>query len=82
MTTDDEARENIAANLHRILAERNLSQSELARRTGDPVMTINGIFHGKHVAGAGILTRIAEALDVSIDRLTAKPSREKFPAAS
>lgn len=75
MLSDHETKITIGANLRRILAERDLTQSDLARMTGDPVMTISRICRGENQPLAGVLGRIAEALDVSIDRLL---SREKI----
>lgn len=73
MPSDDEARENIAANLQRILLSRGLTQTDLARATGDPVATISRIYKGQNQPLAGVLARIAEALDVSVDRLLSPP---------
>jgi len=77
VTTDDEAKANIAANLNRILAERKISQRALARLTNEPPMTINSVLNGRHIVSTGTITRIAEALDVSIDRLVGTPANEK-----
>lgn len=73
MLSDDEVKVNLAANLTRLLHDRDWSQSELARRTTDPIMTISRICRGQNAPTAGVLTRIAEALDVSIDRLVSPP---------
>lgn len=70
MLTDEQVKVNVAANLRRLLADRGLSQRQLAVLTGDNEMTISNACRGVHVPGAGIITRIAEALDVSTDRLT------------
>ena len=75
MLTDDEVRENLSANLSRLLADRRMSQSELARRTGVTQANISLICLGKHVSGVGVLSRIAEALDTSIDLLIATPKK-------
>jgi len=72
---------HIAANLTRILDERKLTQSDLSRMTGDPVMTISRLCRGRNVPKVGVVARVAEALDVSIDRLTG-PSPKKFPEKS
>ena len=73
MPTDSECKANLASNLQRILSERGLTQSDLARMTGDPVMTISRIYRGQNQCLAGVLARIAEALDVSSDRLLSTP---------
>lgn len=79
MLTDDDVRVNLAANLKRMLAERDISQAELGRLTGVTQANISLICAGKHVSGVGVLARIAEALDTSIDFLIAspKPSSKK-----
>ena len=78
MISDSATCRNIAANLRRILDERELNQSDLSRMTGDPVMTISRLCRGRNVPKVGVVARAAEALDVSIDRLTGPPPR-KFP---
>lgn len=67
--TDAQAKKNIAANITELLKERGLSQSELARATGEPRMTICRVSNGKHMPGAALLARISEALQVPIDYL-------------
>lgn len=73
VTTNDQARQNLATNLQRILAERGWSQRHLAAVTGEPFMTINQIVRGKNLPKVGSVARIAEALAVSIDRLVGPP---------
>lgn len=73
MLTDDQVKANIAANVTRLLAKEGWSKSELARRTGDTAMAISRICRAEHVAGSGILARIAEAFDVNVDRLILDP---------
>ena len=73
MVSDDQTKNNIAENLRRILESRGLEQKFLADATGENQMTISRIVRGKNVPGAGVLARIAEALDVSIDRLVQAP---------
>jgi transcriptional regulator with XRE-family HTH domain len=80
MITDDEVRANIAANINRLLEDRGWSRAELARKTGDNQVTINLICNGRHVPRSGLLARIAEAFDVSMDRLAAEVP-EKISAA-
>lgn len=73
MLTDDEARRYLAANLQRLMENRRINQSDLARLTKEPVMTISRAFRGENMPRASVLARIAEALDVSIDRLLGPP---------
>lgn len=76
MLTDDEVKANVAANVTRLLVKNGWSQRELARRTSDTTMAISRVCRAEHVAGSGILVRIAEAFDVSVDRLVLAPPRE------
>ena len=73
MVTDEQAKENIKANLARLLVDRGWSQNELARRTKESRMTISNVCRGNHVPSAALLARIAEALDVSMDRIVDFP---------
>ena len=73
MLTDEDAKRNLAANLQRLMENRLINQSQLARLTGEPVMTISRAFRGEHMPRASVLDRIAEAMDVSIDRLLGRP---------
>lgn len=72
---------NVAANLRRILAARGMSQSALARQIDAKQSTINTICIGRSCPQVGILARIAEVLDVSIDALAATP-KENLKNAS
>jgi len=76
MINDDDVRRNLAENLCRILAERGISQRGLAAMTGDPVMTISRVCRGENLVRAGVRGRIAEALDVSADRLMGPPPKK------
>ena len=76
---DKTAKENLAANVRRLLEARNLTQMELAEITGEQQSLISRIANGRNMPGGTVLARIAEALDISIDRLLA-PSPEKISA--
>jgi len=71
MIQDEDVLRNISENVRLLLGDRGWSQTELAKRTGDPLMTISSVVRGKHMPGAGILARIAEAFHASMERLTA-----------
>jgi len=73
MLSDHDVTQNTAENLRRLLADRGWSQLELCRRTGEQSGTISRISNGKQLASGAILARIAEALDVSVDRLVQAP---------
>lgn len=69
--TNDEAKERIGVNVSRYMVEKNMSQAELSRITGESEMTISQIVRSKHVPNSAILHRIAEALQVKMDELVA-----------
>jgi len=73
---DDRAKQNIATNLGRLLSTRAWTQTALAEATGVSQSRISQIVRGHHMPGAGLLARIAEAFDVSIDRLVSPPPEE------
>ena len=75
MITDDEALLCVSHNLQRLLGERGLSQSELARLTQETPMRISYYCRGLVMPGIGVSARIAEALDVSTDELLIHPKK-------
>ncbi len=84
MISDSQVLANVSANLQRILQDRGMSLRELARRTGEDPMTISRMARGKNIVSTAVIARVAEAFDVSIDRLTSNPpkkSLENLPAA-
>lgn len=79
--TDDATKKVLAANIQHRLAATGMSQRGLARETGDPLMTINGIVRGMHMPGAGVLTRIAEALETKVEILLSPPKKKSQKSA-
>jgi transcriptional regulator with XRE-family HTH domain len=67
--TDDEARLRVAANVQQMLVAREMSGRALARLTGDTPVRINDVIRGEHVPNIGVLTRIAAALQTTVDYL-------------
>lgn len=67
--TDEQALDNLSRNLKQTLADREMSQADLARITGDGEMNISRYVRGIQMPGAGVLARLAEALDVTADEL-------------
>jgi transcriptional regulator with XRE-family HTH domain len=67
--TDEQAIKNLSQNLRRMLADREMSQAELARETGDSEMNVSRYVRGAVMPGAGALARLAEALHVPTDHL-------------
>lgn len=71
--SDKEALSNIAANVAALRGER--SRYWLAKATGTYTINITRIENGDHMPGAGLLSRLAEALGVTIETLLKKPRR-------
>lgn len=82
MASDIVVARTFAANLLRILESKGMTQMDLVRATGEGQSTINAICSGRHAPRIGIVTRIAEALKVSLDDLILSPSREALSQAS
>jgi len=73
MLSDDQAITRIAANIQHFRKDR--SKNWLAREAGTHAIYITRIERGESMPGAGMLARIAEALDVSVDQLLAHPPK-------
>ncbi len=70
---DNEAKFVIAHNIKRLLQKQEHSRYWLAKETGEYQSTIANVCHGRKVCGAGLLSRIAKALEVNTDDLLKKP---------
>lgn len=79
MLTDEEVRENIAAHMPGFRGE--MSRYALAKLVGVATIQISRIEEGKHTPGAGMLARIAEALDVTTDDLLYGPQKKSHKRA-
>lgn len=77
MLTDEQAIKNLSQNLKRMLADRAMSQAELARETGDSEMNVSRYVRGAVMPGAGALARLAEALHVPTDHLLSGKMSQK-----
>jgi transcriptional regulator with XRE-family HTH domain len=69
--SDEQALKNIAANVIRLRGDR--SQYWLAKEVGTYPANIARIENGENMPGAGLLSRLAEALGVSIQVLLDPP---------
>lgn len=78
---DDVILRNIARNVGTLMEQRGVSQHALSRATGDPVMTINGIVKEQHLPRTGVLARIAEALETTVDALISSPEKKSRRAS-
>lgn len=67
MMTDDQARANIAANVTRLRGDR--SRYWLAKQCGTHTIHISRIEDASNLPNAGLLARLAEALDTTADAL-------------
>jgi transcriptional regulator with XRE-family HTH domain len=69
--TDEQAKEYIGDNVARLRGTR--SRSWLARTVGTFPINITRIERGTHLPQAGLLCRLAEALDTSMEELISPP---------
>ena len=78
--SDEQTKQNIARNICRLLALRESpenTQAWLGERCGESRMRINLYARGEKMASAGVISRIAEALEVSVDELIGSPPRAR-----
>lgn len=69
MLTDEQRKAIVSANLKRLVADRGISQRQLAELTGYGVMTINDAINGKKMPGGGLIANLAEALKTTTDEI-------------
>ena len=60
-----------------VLQKRDVSQSELAKKTGTTRQTINSYIHGRHQMRLEAIVLIASALHVSVDYLLGLNEKEE-----
>lgn len=76
MISDLQAKQNIAANVRRLRGSRSYGDIARACSTDEwrcyPA-TIQQVESAQHMPGAGLLARLAEALDTTADALLADP---------
>jgi transcriptional regulator with XRE-family HTH domain len=73
--SNQKAMENVAENFRNHLDGSGMSLREVARKTGDPPMTLSNILNGKNLPGVALLARIAEAFGVTIDSFLEDPKK-------
>lgn len=74
--TNQQAKVNIAANLLRLRGSKSYSQLARECSTDDETVypaTIERIEKARNMPGVGLLSRIAEALGVTVDTMLAEP---------
>lgn len=72
LTTND-IRANIAANLRRMLADRQWSVLDLVEKSGVPQNTVYRIVRGENEPSITHMAAICDTLGCSIDRLISEP---------
>jgi transcriptional regulator with XRE-family HTH domain len=77
---EDRLLRNISDNIVQLLKERNWSQAELARRTGQTGTEISRIINAKYLPNVGILAKVADALQVTLDFLAYSHPEISSPA--
>ena len=70
----------IPARLRSLMQQRGLSLTALAQRSGIAVSSISRYLSGKQVPGAKPLTRLASALEVSLEELTGSAEMPELSA--
>jgi len=76
--TDKEAQTTFAFNMQRIMNDRGVSQSQLAKDIGESEARISHYRNDNRMPSIGVATRIAAALGVTIDELLQKVSKRKL----
>jgi transcriptional regulator with XRE-family HTH domain len=77
--TDEMALNRIAANMRRYRELSGQSMGEIARRIDTYPATIERIENQKNMPGVGLLTRIADALSVTVNDLLDDPKNPPKP---
>lgn len=71
--TESEARSNIATNLRRALDDREMSVADLIEKTKVPHNTVYRMLRGDNQPSVAHLATICDALQVSMDKIVARP---------
>lgn len=78
--TDEQAKQNIAANLQRLIKSRGWSQRKLADAVQSTTMRVSDTVRGEHVPSAAFLARLAVALDVTPNDILSFPRKSRQTA--
>jgi len=78
----DKTSSNLAANLKRLRETRELTQAELASRSGVPRPTVAHLETGGANPTLSVLTKVADALQVPIEKLIAFPESGRLHRAA
>lgn len=77
--TNDEALQNVAYNLNRVLKKKKVTQAALARKTGDSQPVINCLCNAKYLPSIALTARIAAALKIEIEDLLQPIPKQAIP---
>lgn len=73
----DSAMENFSANLQNALEEKGLSQSDLARLSGESFMNISRYVRGLRIPSAEVAVEIGRALGLTVEQLFLPPKKSR-----
>jgi len=76
MLNEEQAKENIAANVRQLMDARNMTQVGLSEAASISQGFVSKILRGVIMPNALLLHNVAEALGVSTDRLLDSPRRK------
>jgi len=65
--------EHLAANVKYVRERRNMTQADLAKRSGVPRSTVANLETGSSNPTLAVLTKVASALDLSVEELLSPP---------
>lgn len=73
---DKQARQRISENILDLMERRKVSRPQLARLSGTTEMTIGRIICRQNTPNVALVSRIAAALDVTVDVLLREPEKK------
>ena len=82
MVTDKERLANLSNNLRRIMLKNRLSQQKLAALSGVQQTAISRIINARNDPSLSVVSRLADALETSVDKLLSAPSEKNLQRAS
>ena len=82
MVTDKDRVANLATNLRRLMVRNGLSQQKLAAASGVPQVTISRLLNARNDPAVSVVSRLADALDTSVDKLLSEPPEKNLQNAS
>jgi transcriptional regulator with XRE-family HTH domain len=80
--TDKTKLENLAENLRRAMVRSKWSQEQLEAMSGVPQATISFVLNAKVDPRISAVSKLADALDTSIDKLLSEPPKKNLQRSS